>query len=144
MLTRFATWMNEVNTTSFRIVMSVVTTCLSILLVLVAIVFFDWQPKPVQITVLTGIAGVVLTMMGFDVIQYIGKRFSDRDLAAARQAPSPVQVDQASLVTAGGDGPTTIGSPVSASSAVVEPPTVRPAMLPGSEITDAIPPVKDD
>ena len=51
-----------------------------------AILFFGWQPNVLQLKVLSGIATSVLTMMGFDVVQFVGKRFSDAGYLAARSA----------------------------------------------------------
>jgi hypothetical protein len=78
----------------------VICTGIGLLMVLVATLFFDWQPKEIQIKVLTGLATVVLTMMGFDVLQFIGKRFTNTDYASAKVTP-PVNVESAQLVTAG-------------------------------------------
>lgn len=99
MLTRFSSWINTVNTTSFRIVVSTICTGLGLLMVVVAVLFFNWQPTEVQLKVLGGAAVVAMTVMGLDVTQFIGKRFSDSGYAAAKATP-PVNVESANLVTA--------------------------------------------
>jgi hypothetical protein len=81
---RFNVWVNSVNTTSFRIITSVIVTAIGMLGLLIALLFFRWEPTALQLKLLEGEALVALTMMGFDVIQYIGKRFSDKDYATAR------------------------------------------------------------
>lgn len=93
-------WVNDLNTTAFRIVASVWIAGLVILALVVAMLFFGWQPSALQLKVLTGIAGVVLTMMGFDVLQFIGKRFSDATYAAAKNPSQPVIVDTPAPVAA--------------------------------------------
>lgn len=99
MLARFSSWINNVNTTSLRIVVSTICTGIGLLLVLVAIVFFKWEPTDMQLKVLGGMGVVALTVMGLDVTQFIGKRFSDAGYAAAKVTP-PVNVEQANVVTA--------------------------------------------
>ena len=59
------------------------------------------QPTALQLRVLTALGALVLTMMGFDVLQFIGKRFSDAEYVAARKGPSPVTVEAPSTVTVG-------------------------------------------
>lgn len=86
-------WINDVNTTSLRIIVSVFLAAVSIMLVLVAVLLRNWLPTAEQTKVLIGVAGVVLTMMGFDVLQFIGKRFSDATYAAAKNPSQPVSVD---------------------------------------------------
>lgn len=86
-------WVNDVNTTSLRIVVSVFLAAVSIVMVLAAVLWKNWLPTAEQTRVLIGVAGVVLTMMGFDVLQFIGKRFSDATYAAAKNPSQPVSVD---------------------------------------------------
>jgi hypothetical protein len=86
-------WLNDVNTTSLRIVVSIVLAATAILMILVAILLGGWEPSAMQLKVLTGIAAGVLTMMGFDVLQFVGKRFSDATYAAAKNPSQPVSVE---------------------------------------------------
>jgi hypothetical protein len=97
-------WVNSVNTTSYRIVVSVNLAALSIVLIVVGILFRGWTPNAEQQRVLVGVAGVVLTMMGFDVLQFIGKRFSDATYAAAKNPSQPVSVDTPAAPAAEGVG----------------------------------------
>jgi hypothetical protein len=85
---RFNAWVNAVNTTSFRIVCSVVATVVGMLMILIAILFFKWEPSALQFKTLGGLSAVALTMMGFDVLQYVGKRFSDEKYVTARNTTS--------------------------------------------------------
>lgn len=86
-------WVNDVNSTSLRIIVSIGLAVFMIVALTIAMLFFGWEPSPAQKWVLLGIAGGILTMMGFDVIQFIGKRFSDATLAAAKNPTQPVNVD---------------------------------------------------
>jgi hypothetical protein len=43
-------------------------------------VFLGWKPDSIQFKVLIALGLMLLTMMGFDVIQYVKKRQTDRDL----------------------------------------------------------------
>ena len=85
-------WVNDLNTTAFRIVVSVWIAAFVVVGLVTAMLFFGWQPSVLQLKVLSGIAASVLTMMGFDVVQFVGKRFSDAGYVAARNA-SPASVD---------------------------------------------------
>lgn len=83
-------WINEVNTTSFRIIVSVVLAAIGVVGVLIALLLNNWLPTPEQMRVLEGVSIVVLTMMGFDVLQFVGKRFSDATYVAAKNStPTP-------------------------------------------------------
>lgn len=84
-------WVNDLNTTNFRIVTSIILTAFAVFVVFIGVTFVHWEPTDRQITVLEGVAGVLLTMMGFDVIQFIGKRQTDAALAAAKNPSQPVQ-----------------------------------------------------
>jgi hypothetical protein len=84
MIARFSAWVNTVNTTSLRIIASIGGAIFCISNVLLAMLWRNWIPDPMQYKVLIGIAGVLLTMMGFDVIQFIGKRFSAAQYVAAK------------------------------------------------------------
>ncbi|MEP6990081.1 MAG: hypothetical protein ABJA80_04055 [bacterium] len=92
-------WINDLNTTNVRILASVAGAVVNITAIMFAILVLKWEPTAMQLKVLTGCAGVLLTMMGFDVIQFIGKRFSDSGYAAAKSGPSPVNVEAPSSVT---------------------------------------------
>jgi hypothetical protein len=88
-------WVNDLNTTAFRIVVSVLIAAVGVLVVLFGITVKAWDPSAGQIKVLIGLAGTVLTMMGFDVLQFVGKRFSDSGYAAAKNPTQPVVTDTA-------------------------------------------------
>lgn len=102
MPTRVTSWINEVNTTSFRILASVFGAIINITAIQVALLM-GWAPTEIQLKVLIGEAGVLLTMMGFDVIQFASKRFSDKGLAAAKAGT--VNVEQAGTVVAAPPAP---------------------------------------
>lgn len=91
---------NEINTTSYRIIMSVTTACVVVITLMAAMLFFNWEPTDKQKWVLMGIAGGLLTMMGYDVAQFIGKRWSDIDFAAAKNPAPKVDVGTADTVIA--------------------------------------------
>lgn len=93
-------WVNDVNTTSLRIVTSLALAIVCVPAILGAILFLDWQPKSGQLLVLGYMAAFALTMMGFDVAQFVAKRFSDASYATAKNpAPSSVTVEAPSTVT---------------------------------------------
>lgn len=94
-------WVNDVNTTSLRIVTSLALAIVCVPAILGAILFLDWQPKSGQLLVLGYMAAFALTMMGFDVAQFVAKRFSDAGYASAKNptTPSPVTVEAPSTVT---------------------------------------------
>lgn len=81
---------NSINTTNTRILLSQITAVILVSLVTIAVLFFGWEPTKIQERVLIGVAAVLLTMMGFDVAQFIGKRFSDAGYAAAKNPNQPV------------------------------------------------------
>lgn len=83
-------WVNDLNTTAFRIVVSVWIAAFVVVGLTTAMLFFGWQPSVLQLKVLSGVAASVLTMMGFDVLQFVGKRFSDAGYVAARNASPSV------------------------------------------------------
>lgn len=96
MIARLSNWINTVNTTNLRIIISSFGTAFNVTAVMAAMLFFDWTPKGEQIKILGGCAGVLMTMMGYDVAQFIGKRFSDAGYQAAKTgaaAGSSVVVD---------------------------------------------------
>lgn len=67
------------DTTSFRIVASIALAVIDSQ-VLIAAMFAGWEPTAMQLKVLIGIGAGILTMMGFDVLQY---------RTAAAGAPKP-------------------------------------------------------
>lgn len=126
---RFNVWVNSINTTSFRIITSVIVTAIGMLGLLIALLFFKWEPTALQLKLLEGEAVVALTMMGFDVIQYIGKRFSDKDYATARASVALPAVN----VTAESPAVVQVVRPAAAS--VGAPPsvaTVAPSAVPAT------------
>lgn len=88
MIGRFSNWINTVNTTSWRIVLSSLGAVINITALMIAMLFFHWEPTALQLKVLGGCAGVLLTMMGFDVLQFASKRFSDAGYQAAKAGAS--------------------------------------------------------
>lgn len=91
-------WIEKLNTTNFRIVVSIglsvmfVTTCMVCAIV----------GRPLQGEIINTVAMFLLGMMGIDAASFIGKRFSDIGYAAAKaQAPSSptVAVTAPSTVT---------------------------------------------
>ena len=76
---------NGINTTNTRILVSVGLAAYMVVSLTIAM-FFGWTPTEGQKWVLIGIAGGLLTMMGFDVFQFATKRFSDAGYAAAKAA----------------------------------------------------------
>lgn len=111
MPTRVTSWINEVNTTSLRIIASVVGAVVNITAIQIALLL-GWQPTEIAVKVMLGEAGVLLTMMGYDVIQFISKRFSHTDYVAAKN-PSPVTVEPPAtvVVTPGSDTPAVAVTP---------------------------------
>lgn len=86
-------WVNDLNTTNFRIVVSIaLASFLSVILTL-GVTLLHWEPTAMQLKVLLGLGGGILTMMGFDVLQFVGKRFSDAGYQAAKNSalPPPAQ-----------------------------------------------------
>lgn len=77
-------WLADINTTNFRIVVSIGLAAFMVLTAWTAILFFAWVPNAMQLRVIGALGGGVLTMMGFDVAQFIGKRFSAAEYAAAK------------------------------------------------------------
>jgi hypothetical protein len=54
----------------------------------VGILFMNWQPTHMQLEVLIGIGAMILTMMGFDVAQFIAAAKAGVGAAAAEVAKS--------------------------------------------------------
>lgn len=120
------TWVNDLNTTSFRITISVIMAAVLCTVVTGAVVILNWLPTSQQIMVLAGVATMILTMMGFDVLQYWGQRRTDvRYIEAKNSGPSPVSIAPPSEVTiANNNGDTTT---VSATKPDPEPEPVLPS-----------------
>lgn len=91
-------WINNVNTTNLRIVISLVLAVIYVAVILVGAVL----GKQLPIEALNTAGLFIFGMMGVDAAQFIGKRFSDTGYAAAKAqpnvnvnaAPSTVQVGQ--------------------------------------------------
>lgn len=81
---------NALNTTNTRILDSIVLANFVVIVLTIGVTILDWEPKAMQLKVLTGLGGGILTMMGFDVLQFWGKRFSDAGYAAAKNPNQPV------------------------------------------------------
>lgn len=98
MIARVSNWINTVNTTAFRVLVSIGLAVEVINVILAGIVFRDWEPKPMQFKVMIGVGTGILTMMGFDVLQFWTKRRTDAEYVTAKQGPSPVSVGGPSTV----------------------------------------------
>jgi len=91
-------WLNDFNTTSYRIFISIHLAVVQVFALDFAL-WRGWSPTDPQKFVLIGIAGGILTMMGFDVVQFWAKRSTDVGYAQAKspnvnvEAPSTVKVD---------------------------------------------------
>ncbi len=118
MISRFSSWINTVNTTALRIIVSIGLAVEIVNLVAIAMLFFRWEATSTQYKILTGIGVGILTMMGLDVWQFIAKRKTDAEYVTAKQGPSPVNVEAPSTVEVRQDA---AGSPP-ASTTVVTPP----------------------
>lgn len=90
-------WLDSINTTNTRIIVSIVMAVTHSTAVVSAMLLRGWEPTPMQYKVLGGDALCILTMMGFDVLQFAAKRFSDGEYARAKN-PSPVNVEAPSTV----------------------------------------------
>lgn len=62
-------WVQDLSTTSFRIVVSIALAVVDSQTLLIAMIR-GWEPTGPQLKVLLGIGGGILTMMGFDVWQF--------------------------------------------------------------------------
>lgn len=81
---------NAINTTNTRILDSIGLANFVVVIVTTGVTFVGWEPSDKQIKVLVGVGAGILTMMGFDVLQFWGKRFSDAGYAAAKNPNQPV------------------------------------------------------
>lgn len=87
-------WINEVNTTNLRIIVSLVLAVIYVLVILAGAVLGKQMPMEALNT-----AGLfIFGMMGVDAAQFIGKRFSDYNYAAAKNAQPQVSVAAPSTV----------------------------------------------
>jgi hypothetical protein len=98
MISRVSAWVNTVNTTAFRVLVSIALAVEVINFVTIGMLFRGWEPTGMQYKVLIGVAGAILTMMGFDVLQFWAKRSTDSGYVTAKQGPSPVTVGGPSTV----------------------------------------------
>jgi hypothetical protein len=105
MISRISDWVNTVNTTAFRVLVSIGLAVEVINFVTIGMLFNGWEPTSMQYKVLIGVAGAILTMMGFDVVQFIAKRRTDADYVTAKQGPSPVTVGGPSTVNVDASAP---------------------------------------
>lgn len=88
-------WLNGVNTTNFRIVVTVCVFAVTVLSVLAMMILrVNLQPYQWLITTLLAAEGA---FAGIDVAQFFAKRSTDTGYAAAK-APR-VQVEKANVVT---------------------------------------------
>jgi hypothetical protein len=81
---------NALNTTNTRILDSIGLANFVVVILTIDVTLLHWEPTPMQLKVLAGVGGGILTMMGFDVLQFWGKRFSDAGYAAAKNPNQPV------------------------------------------------------
>ena len=82
-------YLNDLNTTSYRIVASATTTCIICVMLMVAMLFFGWTPGALQLKVLYAIGILLSVMMGIDVAQFGVKRWTDVNFQNARSAGGP-------------------------------------------------------
>jgi hypothetical protein len=134
-------WINSINTTSFRIVVSVVVAAVLLTLLTAAVVFVGFKPDDGQMRLLYAMGGLLGAMMSLDVLQFVGKRFSDAEYVSAKKGPSPVTVEAPSTVsvTAPIEAPRVapVSEEVAASPASAPPVVLPPALLvPPTEASD--------
>lgn len=87
-------YVNDLNTTNYRIFDSVWLANFVVILTAIGVTILHWEPTAMQLKVLTGIGGGILTMMGFDVFQFWAKRSTDTALAAAKNPNVAVVVEK--------------------------------------------------
>ncbi len=100
-------WVNDINTTSLRIIVSIALAAVMVLMLLVGVTIRNWYPTDMQLKVIYAAGGGLLMMMGFDVTQFAAKRFSDAAYVQAKQGPAAVSIEPPSNVTVTQDGATT-------------------------------------
>lgn len=98
MPTRVTSWINEVNTTSLRIIVSIAVAAIGMVMILAAVLFFGWKPDDVQVKIVYAVGTFLGVMMALDVTQFIGKRFSAEEYVRGKQGS--VNVEQANTVIA--------------------------------------------
>lgn len=94
-------WINDLNTTSFRIITSCIIAFSLSHIIVIAMVWRAYEPTKIHLTVFGGILGGLLTMMGFDVLQFASKRFSDSGYAAAKNPPTQVIAPSSTVAVQG-------------------------------------------
>lgn len=77
-------WLNNVNTTNLRIVVSLVLAVIYVLVIIGGVML----GKPMQIEALNTLGLFLLGAMGIDAASFIGKRFSDIGYATAKSQPN--------------------------------------------------------
>ena len=131
-MTKIFGWINEINTTAVRVLVSVGLASFAIIAIVWGILWRNWLPTTEQMRVLEGVALVILTMMGFDVLQFASKRFSDKGYAEAKargkHGPSPVTVEAPSTVkiAPAPEGDTTAPAGSTEATAIDGPPAATP------------------
>lgn len=104
-------WINRINTTPIRILISIGLAVQFVLSLQWATEHNDWTPTGTQITILYIITGIILTMMGFDVAQWVFKRHTDIDYQNAKNA-APPQVAVGGPATVNADTATVTATPI--------------------------------
>jgi hypothetical protein len=80
-------WMKDhLSTTTSRIIVSIALAVVDSQLLIIGILFQKWEPTAMQLKVLIGIGAMILTMMGFDVAQFIAAAKAGIAAAAAETA----------------------------------------------------------
>lgn len=80
-------WIKDhLSTTSSRIAVSIALAVIDTQALVAGILFMNWQPTAMQLKVLIGIGAMILTMMGFDVAQFIAAAKAGIAAAAAEAA----------------------------------------------------------
>lgn len=97
-------WLSELNTTNFRIVVSIALAVFYVLVVLGGVM----MDRKMDVGVLGTLQWFLLGMMGLDVASFIGKRFSDIGYASAKAQPqvnvaAPATVQVAPTLPDNGD-----------------------------------------
>jgi hypothetical protein len=77
--------------TPTRVALSIGLTVIDTQATLAAMWFFGWDPTKWQLYALGGVAGVLLTMMGFDVMHSIAEVKAAAVTAVAALAPAAAQ-----------------------------------------------------
>jgi CelD/BcsL family acetyltransferase involved in cellulose biosynthesis len=100
-------WINEVNTTNLRIIVSLVLAVIYVIVILAGAVLGKTMPMEALNT-----AGLfIFGMMGVDAAQFIGKRFSDYNYAAAKNAPQVNVAAPSTVAVAPSPAPPVTASP---------------------------------